>query len=420
MADNNNILLVTDYEEIAKSILEKLVLLRNSDKITICNSKSIKKALTNSLYSIVILHECDNDEYTLKLISNIKETKTDTEILLLLNNTNPDLVLSAYDLGIFDYFTKDSEQYDLLIKIINCFKIQTLKELSSRNEKFLYQQGVIDDKTKLYQYKHLKEVFLEFADNLKIQNGVFIILTLDESTKTKISINRLSTAIKASIRMDDIAAVGKAGKYYIIVPNIEIDRAKDLINKIQAKMGDDFKIRAGISKIGLKSFETLDKTANDSLISAIQNDSILVCLEENIDNQNSWLEDDDQNTKKKDFKLFKSIATNKLDNVITPIFYRHQKDFENKLTNTQVSQYANNIECVFSLKNKNIHSELTIRHNSYAKFKIEINHSGLDSAENTKMEIPLKDMTNKFLISLLKQLKDEYKKTAFAKGNKDA
>ena len=231
MADNNNILLVTDYEEIAKSILEKLVLLRNSDKITICNSKSIKKALTNSLYSIVILHECDNDEYTLKLISNIKETKTDTEILLLLNNTNPDLVLSAYDLGIFDYFTKDSEQYDLLIKIINCFKIQTLKELSSRNEKFLYQQGVIDDKTKLYQYKHLKEVFLEFADNLKIQNGVFIILTLDESTKTKISINRLSTAIKASIRMDDIAAVGKAGKYYIIVPNIEIDRAKDLINK---------------------------------------------------------------------------------------------------------------------------------------------------------------------------------------------
>ena len=115
-----------------------------------------------------------------------------------------------------------------------------------------------------------------------------------------------------------------------------------------------------------------------------------------------------------------TIFKNKLETVITPIFYRHQKDFENKLTNTQVSQYANDIECVFSLKNDILHSELTIRYNGYAKFKIEIQHSGLDSAENTKMEIPLKDMTNKLLITLLKQLKDEYKKTAFAKGNEDA
>ena len=36
------------------------------------------------------------------------------------------------------------------------------------------------------------------------------------------------------------------------------------------------------------------------------------------------------------------------------------------------------------------------------------------------MEIPLKDMNNKLLTSLLKQLKDEYKKTAYAKGNEDA
>lgn len=420
MADNNNILLVTDYEEIAKSMLEKLILLRNSDCITICNTKNLKKALTNSLYSIVILHESDSEDLTVKLISNIKETKADVEILLLLNVNNPRLVLMAYDIGIFDYFTLDSNEYDILIKTINCFKMRTLKEISARNEKFLYQQGVIDNKTNLYQYKHLKDVFLEFADNLKIQNGTFVVLTLDESTKTKISINRLATAIRSSIRMDDIAAVGKAGKYYIVIPNIDIEGTKDVINKIQDKMGSEFKVRAGLSKIGLNSFDTLDKNANDSLISAIQNDVILACLDENIEMQNPWLDDDETTTKKKDFKLFKTIFKNKLETVITPIFYRHQKDFENKLTNTQVSQYANDIECVFSLKNDILHSELTIRYNGYAKFKIEILHSGLDSAENTKMEIPLKDMTNKLLISLLKQLKDEYKKTAFAKGNEDA
>ena len=103
-----------------------------------------------------------------------------------------------------------------------------------------------------------------------------------------------------------------------------------------------------------------------------------------------------------------------------PQFYRHKKSFETKLTNTTVSQYSNNIESVFSLKNENLHSELVIRYNGYAKFKIEITHSGLDSAENTKMEIPLKELTDKLIISLLKKLKEEYKQYAYPKGNDNA
>ena len=104
-----------------------------------------------------------------------------------------------------------------------------------------------------------------------------------------------------------------------------------------------------------------------------------------------------------------------MQNVITPIFYRYQKTFETKLTNTKVSQYANNIECVFSLKNDKIHSELVMRYDGFAKFKIEINHSGLDSAENSKFEITLNKLNDKYLISLLKRLKDEYKQSAFEK-----
>ena len=106
-----------------------------------------------------------------------------------------------------------------------------------------------------------------------------------------------------------------------------------------------------------------------------------------------------------------------MNNVITPIFFRYQKEFETKLTNTKVSQYANNIESVFCLQNENIQSELTIRYNGFAKFKIEILHSDLDSAENSKFEIPLSKLTDKYLISLLKQLKNEYKQTAFGKGD---
>ncbi len=412
MIDSNNILLITDYEEVATSILKKLVLLRKNDNISVTNIKNLKKTLENSLYCVVILHETEDENTTIKAIKNIKEIKPDSEVLLLLNDINPELILKAYDNGIYDYILTDSEDYEMLIKTINCFKLRSVKERAERNEKFLYQQGVIDSKTNLYQYKYLKEIFVDLSDNLRIQNGVFAILTLDEKTKTKISTNRLANAIKSSVRADDIVAVARGGKFYIILPNIDLDGTNALLNKMQDKMGDDFKIRAGLSKIGIQSFETLDKNAQDGLISATQNNTMSVCLENNHDIQNSWLEDDDNNSNKKDFKLFKMAFTNKMNSVITPVFFRTQKEFETKLTNTTVSQYTNNVECVFCLQNEDIQSELIIHYNGFAKFKIEIIHSGLDSAENSKFEIPLSKMTEKLLTSLLKQLKDEYKQSS--------
>lgn len=416
MLDNNNILLITDYEEIAKLMLKKLILLRENDSITVCSSKDAKKTLEKSLCCVVILHEItENNNATLRLISTIKETRKNTEIILLLNDTNPEFILKAYDYGIYDYFLTDSEDYEILMKTVNCFKLRSIKEVSRRNEKFLYQLDVIDSKNGLYKYNHLKNIFIDLSDDLRIQNGYFVILTLDEKTKTKISTNRLAGAIKSSVRQDDIIASARGGKFYLILPNIDSDGTRAVINKIQIKMGEDFKIRSGINKIGIQSFETLDKNTQDSLLSAIQNEEMCVSLADNFENQNSWLEDDEQNNKS--FKLFKIAFTNKMKNVITPGFFRFQKECETKLTNTQVTQYANNIESVFSLKNDKIHSELIIRYNGFAKFKIELNHSGLDSAENTKLELPLSKLTEKELNKLLRQLKEEYRQTAYTKGN---
>lgn len=417
MIENNNILLISEDENATELILNKLVLLRDNDKITKCNCKETKKALQNSLYCVVLLYaDIKEQESIFKTIKTIKETKPDSEIILIPNDINTELILKAYDAGIYDYIPIDAESFDYAIKTINCFKLRTLRNIEQRNEKFLYQQGIIDEKTNLYKYNYLKEIFIDIADDLRIQNGIFSILTLEEKNKTKISTNRLAGIIKNTVRGDDIIAVARGGKFYAILPNIDLEGTKSLLNKIQDKMGDDFKIRAGLSKIGFQSFETLDKLTQDSLKSAIQNDEMYSSLTEHINTSNVWLEDDEQ-PQHKDFKLFKMAFTNKMKNIIEPMFFRFQKECETKLTNTQVSQYTNNIESVFSLKNEILHSELVIRFNGYAKFKIEINHSGLDSAENTKLEIPLSKLTDKELTKLLKQLKQEYKQYALKKGD---
>lgn len=417
MIENNNILLISEDENATELILNKLVLLRDNDKITKCNCKETKKALQNSLYCVVLLYaDIKEQESIFKTIKTIKETKPDSEIILIPNDINTELILKAYDAGIYDYIPIDAESFDFVIKTINCYKLRTLKNIEQRNEKFLYQQGVIDEKTNLYKCNYLKDIFIDIADDLRIQNGIFSILTLNDKNKTKISTNRLAGIIKTTVRGDDIIATARGGKFYLILPNIDLEGTKKLIQKIQDKMGEEFKIHAGMSKIGIQSFETLDKITQDSLKSAIQNDEMTVSLSEVTGMQNGWLEDEDQ-PRHKDFKLFKVAFTNKMKNVIEPIFFRFQKECETKLTNTQVSQYANNIESVFSLKNETLHSELVIRFNGYAKFKIEINHSGLDSAENTKLEIPLSQLTDKELTKLLKQLKQEYKQYALKKGD---
>ncbi len=417
MIENNNILLISEDENATELILNKLVLLRDNDKITKCNYKETKKALQNSLYCVVLLYaDIKEQELIFKTIKTIKETKPDSEIILIPNDVNTELILKAYDAGIYDYVPIDAESFDFVIKTINCYKLRTLKNIEQRNEKFLYQQGVIDEKTNLYKCNYLKDIFIDIADDLRIQNGIFSILTLNDKNKTKISTNRLAGIIKTTVRGDDIIATARGGKFYLILPNIDLEGTKKLIQKIQDKMGEEFKIHAGMSKIGIQSFETLDKLTQDSLKSAIQNDEMTVSLSEVTGMQNGWLEDEDQ-PRHKDFKLFKVAFTNKMKNVIEPIFFRFQKECETKLTNTQVSQYANNIESVFSLKNETLHSELVIRFNGYAKFKIEINHSGLDSAENTKKEFPLSQLTDKELTKLLKQLKQEYKQYAFKKGD---
>lgn len=413
MIDNNNIILITDNPETEKIVLEKLVLLRKNDNIRTCTYSNIKNALRESLFSLVILVEDEDVDLTLKYVKTIKQVNPDVEVLLVLNKINLELILKAYDDGIYDYLSINSDDYDFMIKAVNCFKYRMQKDENSRNQKFLKVMGVIDSKTGLYHQKYLKDVFIDLTEDLKIRYGTFTILSLDDSNKTKVSTNRLARVLKANLREDDIIAQARGGKFYIILPNIDLIGTKTVLQKIQDKMGENFKLRAGISKIGINSFETLEKNSNDGLVSALQNDVLAVCLEDNIDVQNTWLEDDESETKTKEYKLFKNAFTNKMENVITPIFYRYQKTYETKLTNTQVSQYANNIECVFSLKNDKVHSELVLMYDGFAKFKLEINHSGLDSAENTKSEVPLNKLTDKLLISLLRQLKDEYKRSAY-------
>lgn len=402
----NNILLSGDNKNLVDELKKKFVLLREYDKINNCSNKEVKKYLGVSTYDILVLCMNQDASQTLKDIDYIKKIYPEIEIILYTDRLEAELMLDAYDRGIYDFITADSENYEITIKLINCMRLKALKANNIRMEILLKNQGILSAKNDLYQYRCIKEVFDEFAQSPKIKNGVFVILKLDDEVKTKVSSNRLNLLIKKVLRATDISATGN-GKIYLILENTNTKGAITVIEKLQDGMGKDFKLHAGISPIGIQDFETICKNASDSLQSAIMNDELFYCITDN--SQEEWLSDNEQEIKPaKQYKLFNTAFANKLKHVIEPNFYRYQKEYESKNPNITVNQYSNKVESVFSLKSENAHSELVIRYDGYTKFVIEIIHKGLDTCENSKDFMPINKLTDKELQKLLKKLKQEF------------
>ena len=131
-----------------------------------------------------------------------------------------------------------------------------------------------------------------------------------------------------------------------------------------------------------------------------------VYCEEQADSDD-WLSDEAIEPKK-DFKLFKLAFAKKLEKVISPVFYRLQKTYEDKLKNTKIEQYTNETQCVFSLINPLQRSNLKIIYPGLGKVFIYITHEGLDSPEYREIAISLNKISQKYLNDIAEDFIKEY------------
>lgn len=404
---DDNILLVTDDEDVAEVVLSKLVLLRESDSIAVCNYKMAKKLLENPSVSIVIVHENKDKEKTLNFLNTIISSEYET--ILLVNEYDQDFILAAYDLGLSDYYAVSSESYEMLIRTVNCFKRRSFKVRYSRDFALLAKMGVVDEETGFYKYKYSRELLAEFIKDRRVQNGMFIVLILDDSCKTRFSADKLSRAIKKSVRCDDVVSVAKGGKFYMILPNVDKLGAFAVVNKVQDILGTKLIVRAGVCRIENKSFDRLEKEAFAALSEACQTNETSVFLEEHVKTLDEWLDEGEKDDK--NFKLFQNAYNNKLEKVIAPVFFRLQKAYEEKLFNTKIDQYSDELQSVFQLKHGDRESRLKITYPGFAKIMIYIIHEGLDTPENKEISLNLNAVTQKGIAKIVEDFIKEFKQS---------
>ena len=410
MNDKNSILLISDDDNLSKIIEAKLIFLRATDSIVLSNYQNAIQNLELYYSDVVLIHENSIQSKTIDLIKKLRENKN-ISIILLVNSYDKNMILASYDAGIDDFAFSTSDDFELVIRTVNNLKHNSIRLKAQRNSKLLEQLFVIDELTGLYNYNYAKQVIENCIDDNLLEVGTFIVFSPSENSKKNFSIEAMANAIFSSIRVDDIATLGRGAKFYIFLPKTSVNGAIVVLNKIKDNYGNDFEICAGISDICHKSFDEMEHDALQALSDAIATNAEYVLAQEKAeDTLDDWLVTDGEAPK--NYKIFRQIFNKKMEKVITPVFYRLQKAWEEKLFDTEIDQYTDSEQCVFHLKNNKQDSMLRIVYPGFAKIVIYITHEGLDSPENKEIQLSLTKISQKELIKIVEDFIKEFKYTS--------
>lgn len=410
MNNKNNILLITDDENLSKVLVKKLIFLRKTDSVIVSNYADAVINYKSALPEIILVHEDLDKKNTISLLSDLNKIDESISAILLVNSYDGEFILNAYDAGIVDFTSVNSADFELVIRSVNNLKTASLKHSLTRNSRLLTQNGIIDDLTGVYSYKYSKSAVMNEIDYNLINNGSFVAVEPAEESKTKFSIERFANSVKKSVRARDIVTLGKGTKFYMLLPNTYFNGALSVVSKIKENYGDDFKLKSGITEISGKSFEQMEHEVLSALAECAYSKMDYVFVEDKQETLDEWLDVD--SSENKNYKLFRQIFNKKMDKIIAPVFYRLQKAYEEKLFDTEIEQYTNEEQCVFNLKNKKQKSSLRIVYPGFAKILIYITHEGLESPDNKEITMPLTKITQKELIKIAEDFIKEFKYTS--------
>ena len=404
---NKSILLISENKSTGDFLSGKLLLLRNSDNVETADFETVKNTETKFNPDVIILDSAGKQDIIEEELSFLKKNYKDVYLILYAENSKPDFVAGMYDCGIDDYITPQSSEADILIKMVNALKQTSARRIASRNENLLKELDVISSDSGFYTERCANELMSQALAQLT--DGIFMIVTYDELDRARFSFELLRYAVKNSVRAEDLVIEVKASKFYILLPDADEQGGIAVFEKIKNKLEDRFRIKSGIERITTRDFRYIEQKASAALSDAMLGaDDYCIYTEAEKDQQEN-LPNIEFEKEKKDFKLFRLKFSKKLENVITPVFFRLQRVFEDELPDTKIEQSADELQCIFHLKSPRQTSRLTLVYAGLGKVVIYITHSGLDSPENRELILPLKDLTEKSLSDIVCNFVDEYK-----------
>lgn len=412
MSSENNLIFITNDNNITGILKPKLVLLREVDDILTTTYENALEKIKDIIPETILIYCAEEKNECLELIKSIRsEEKTrNISILLIVDKYNQDFILNAYDENITDYLTIKADDAEILIRTIWSLKKNANITKLYKQHSLLEDLEIINKETGFYSEKYCQSIFENEFKNLKESkiNGILMLISSSEESKIKLNSSQLAKAIKASTRNSDVIVHGFANKFYVLLEETQLKGAFCVWEKIKRAVGEQYSLHASISPIEEKSFNELKNELTNALNEAKStNQELVIVSDEEKNKSEDWL--DKINSTQKNFKLFKQAFNKKLDNVITPVFFQLQKLYEEKLFKTTVEQYSNATLSAFILKKLDNISELKITYPGFSKINIDIIHEGLDSPENRRMSLDLTELDESRLTEIIEKFIEEFK-----------
>ena len=280
MSDINTVVIISDRHELVNRVAQKLVLLRDLDKVKSCSIEEAQNLLKNANPNVLIIHCDNNDTEAIELIKKIKKTELlkSVPILLINENCSREVIIEAFDSGVSDVIFTPIIDYELLIRVIWCLQKNELNLNIESNNSFLCKLGIIQGETGVYSCKYCDEIIKnEIMQTKKYpQKACLLLISPDKKYPDKKNPTDFITAIKNSVRLNDLIVVKDDNQYYVYLQKTKLNGAYSVFERINANLGSDSGANAGVIEIHNQSYKEIKEALKRALKKANENTNSLI------------------------------------------------------------------------------------------------------------------------------------------------
>ncbi|MDD3237685.1 MAG: hypothetical protein PHV37_06250 [Candidatus Gastranaerophilales bacterium] len=406
---NNNLIVISDSKKIADDFINKIVLLRKTDKILHIdfNTAINEPEKINGELLFTFLEDKENliELQTLLFNERIKQCS----VVALTNSYDEDILLDAFEMGVDDFITLNSQQSEILIRVMQNIKKAKLKNRLERKNEILFEENVLDKDTNFFSIEHTPKIFSRLFKKYAQENikADFMILSADIKHKNALPVSLLASAIKKSIREDDIVGLGENGKFKLILENTTTTGAQSVFNKIKENISSFYTISAVATNITDNDYIAAENYLSKALLTALsKEDSYLYFDREKTRKIAGMIDKTD--LKETNYKVLKNIFLKKYNAIVTPVFFQAQATLQDKLFEANIEQAVSETESYFIIKGKDVISKLTLKHPGFAKINADITHKTPFKETKTRITIDLNELSNEKIEGIIEKMLNDF------------
>lgn len=407
----NNVLFVTNEDDIVNQLSDQLILLRNIDCILIRLYTDACETIDKDRPQSIII-TCSNREEEASCLETIKLMKNHTivPIILVLREYNEDFIKLANKAGISDCVTVEYGHSEILMRTIWSLQKNEMRETHKKTRRLLEQLKILDENTGFYTTKQAKRVFANEINYLQENklDAVLMAICPNENAGIKITKEKLDEVVKSNVRGSDIVIMHDESTYFLILTNTNLSGAMIVWSRIIKTIGAEGTICGCITDIATNPADDLPKLMVDALIVALTAPNNFIAINNDKEDDDIWLETKGDKSSH-NLKLFQQIFKKKMASTIRPLFEFAKKSAKRKLQKIafDIKETGSSIELKLTKDDKV--SILKLEHTGTSYVTVYFIHEGLDSPENKKTnmefneinETELKEIIDSFIVEYL-------------------